>query len=138
VGFAIDFDATNNILRLTLEGQVTDTILLEAYATAAGYVALHAPCFGILDGSGVTKFEVSSNTVRELAVSAPIIPAGYMRVVVAPLDSVYGMVRMFQTLGESTRPDLHIVRTMDEAYRLLRVESPEFSPVELKSSSHGA
>jgi hypothetical protein len=138
VGFAIDFDATNNILRLALEGQVTDAILLEAYATAARYVESHAPCYGILDGSGVTKFEVSSNTVRDLAMSAPVIPAGYIRVVVAPLDSFYGMVRMFQTLGESTRPDLHLVRTMDEAYSLLRVESPEFSPVELKSSSHGA
>jgi hypothetical protein len=39
------------------------------------------------------------------------------------------MVRMFQILGEDTRPDLRIVRTMDEAHRLLGVESPEFSPV---------
>jgi len=39
------------------------------------------------------------------------------------------MMRMFQMLGEPTRPDLHVVRTMDEAYRLLRVESPEFKLV---------
>lgn len=52
-----------------------------------------------------------------------------MRVLVVPKAIIYGMARMFQILGEKTRPDLHVVRTMDEAYRLLRVESPEFGPV---------
>jgi hypothetical protein len=130
MGFALDFNAKNNVLRVRLEDQLTDAILLEAYATAARYVAAHAPCHGIFDASQVTKFDVSSNAVRELAQSSPVIPAGYMRVFVAPLDSIYGMARMFQILGEFTRPDFHIVRTTDEAYRLLRVESPEFSPVE--------
>jgi hypothetical protein len=129
VGFFMEFDVRNNILRMTLEGRVTNAIMLDAYATAARYVASHVPCRGIGDVSQVTKFEVSISTVRKLALSAPVIPAGYTRVFVAPQDSVYGMVRMFQTLGESTRPDFHVVRTMDEAYRLLRVESPEFTPV---------
>ena len=33
-------------------------------------------------------------------------------------------------LGELTRPDFQVVRTLDEAYRLLRVESPELGPIE--------
>jgi hypothetical protein len=52
-----------------------------------------------------------------------------MRVFVAPLDSMYGMVPMFQILTDLTRPELHVVRSIDAAYRLLQVESPEFSPV---------
>ena len=129
MGFVMDFDARNKILRVTLEGRVTDAILLDAYATAARYVASHGPCRAIADVSGVTKFGASSSAIRELAGSTPVIPTGYMRVFVAPRDSMYGMVRMFQILTELTRPDLHVVRTMDEAYRLLRVESPEFSPI---------
>jgi len=39
------------------------------------------------------------------------------------------MMRMLQILSEESRPELHVVRTMDEAYRLLLVKSPEFSPV---------
>ena len=35
MGFVMDFDARNNILRVTLKGRVTDAILLESYATAA-------------------------------------------------------------------------------------------------------
>jgi hypothetical protein len=132
VGFLLEFDTRNNILRVTLEGCVTDAILLDAYETAARYVASHTPCRGIGDISRATKFEVSTSTVRKMALSSPVIPAGYTRVFVAPQDSIYGMVRMFQTLGESTRPDFHVVRTMEEAYRLLRVESPEFSPVSVE------
>jgi hypothetical protein len=129
VGFVLDFDVTNNLLRVTVDGRVTDAILLDAYTTAARYVASHGPCRGLVDISGVTKFDVSTSAMRELTRRSPAIPKGYMRVVVAPLDSMYGMVRMFQILTELTRPDLHVVRTIDEAYRLLRVQSPEFIPV---------
>jgi hypothetical protein len=129
VGFVLDFDSRNNLLRVTVEGRVTDAILLDAYTAAARYVVSHGPCRGLVDISGVTKFDVSTSAMRELTRRSPAIPQGYMRVVVAPLDSMYGMVRMFQILTELTRPDLHVVRTIDEAYRLLRVQSPEFIPV---------
>jgi hypothetical protein len=36
---------------------------------------------------------------------------------------------MFQVLGEKTRPELHVVRTLEAAYTLLQLESPEFGPV---------
>jgi hypothetical protein len=52
-----------------------------------------------------------------------------MRVLVIPQIFIYGLARMFQILGEKTRPELQVVRTMDEAYFLLGVESPEFHPV---------
>ncbi len=129
MGFVLDFDARNNILRVTLEGPVTDAILLDAYATAAKYVASRAPCRGIWEVSEVSQFEVSSDAIRRLAKSSPIIRPGHMRVVIAPQDFLYGMMRMFQILGEGTRPDLHVVRTLGEAYQLLQVESPEFGPV---------
>jgi hypothetical protein len=128
VGCALDFDARDGILRATLEGLVTDELLLECYATVANYYATHPPCRGILVFSN-TKFEVSSNVVKRLASAASAFPTGFMRVFVTPTDVVYGMARMFQMLGEKTRPDLHIVRTLEEAYRLLQVESPEFGPV---------
>lgn len=77
----------------------------------------------------MTNFEVSSDAIRQVAAAPPAFPPAYMRVLVVPKAIIYGMARMFQILGEKTRPDLHVVRTMDEAYRLLRVESPEFGPV---------
>jgi len=129
MSFVLEFDAKDNILRITPRGCLTDAILADVYATVTSYVASHPPCRGILDLSEVTQFEVSSNAIRRLARISPAFPAGYMRVLVAPKGHVYGMARMFQILTEETRPDLHIVRTIDEAHALLRVESPEFTPV---------
>ena len=129
MGFVLEYDARNNVLRGTLEGVVTDDILRDAYAAAAQCAANCGPCRGLWDMSAVTNFEVSSDVIRELAKDAPIIPAGHMRILVATTDHQYGMMRMLQMLGETTRPDLQVVRTLDEAYRLLRLESPEFRPV---------
>jgi hypothetical protein len=129
MGFVMEFDAENKLLRVTVTGQVTNEILLDAYATVAKYVATHGPCRAITDVSGVTKSKVSSNAILSLTRSAPAIPKGYIRVMVVPQDYIYGMMRMFQILSELTRPDFHVVRTIDEAYRLLQVESPEFVPI---------
>jgi hypothetical protein len=128
-GFILEFDAKNNVLRVTLEGHLTDAILLDAYATTARCAASRPGCRGITDVTQVTKFDVSSNALRQLAETPPAIPSEQMRIFVAPTTFVYGMARMFQMLGERTRPNLHIARTLDEAYRLLQVESPEFHPV---------
>lgn len=127
--FVIEFDARNNILRARLEGRVTDDVLLDCYAAMARGVASHPACRGIADVSGVAEFSVSSAVVRQLAQASPAIPEPRMRVFVAPQLHIFGMARMFQMLSEETRPNLHIVRSMDEAYRLLQVEAAEFSPV---------
>jgi hypothetical protein len=131
VNIVLDFDAKNNILRGTLEGRMTGAILLDFYATAKKYMASHPPCRGILDFSRVTDFEVSPDAIRQVAASPPALPAGYMRVLVIPQIFIYGLARMFQILGEKTRPELQVVRSMDEAYHLLGVDSPEFYPVSL-------
>ena len=129
MSFVLEFDAQNNILRGAVEGGLTDAIFLDYYGVAAKYTASHPPCRGIWDLSKVTTFDVSSQFLRQLAEMPQVIPAGYLRVVVAPHDLLYGMMRMLQILTEKTRPDLHVVRTIEEAYHLLHAESPEFRPV---------
>lgn len=46
-----------------------------------------------------------------------------------PQIFIYGLARMFQILGEKNRPELQVVRTLDEAYTMLGVEFPDFHPV---------
>jgi hypothetical protein len=128
MGFVMELDATNKILCVRVTGYVDNEIMRDIYAAVAGYVADHGPCRAITDLSGVTKGDVSPSAIWSLARQTPAIPKGYMRVIVAPDDSRYGMVRIFQILSELTRPDIQVVRTLDEAYRLLQVESPEFRP----------
>lgn len=52
------------------------------------------------------------------------------RIIVAPTTIGFGLARMFQILGESTRPLLTVVRTVDEALAALGVQSPHFEPLE--------
>jgi hypothetical protein len=129
VNVIVDFDAKNNILRGTLEGPMTAAVLLDLYAKASKYLASRPPCRGIVDLSRVTDFEVSSAAIRQVAAAPPAFPPGYMRVLVVPQLFIYGLARMFQILGEKTRPELQVVRTMDEAYHLLGVEFPDFHPL---------
>lgn len=54
------------------------------------------------------------------------------RVIVAPRDLVYGTARMFQVLSERTRKNVHVVRTLEQAYKILGIESPTFVPLPKK------
>jgi hypothetical protein len=129
VNIVVEFDAQNNILRGTIDGPMTGAVLLDLYSAATKYMASHPPCHGILDFSRVTEFEVSFDAIKQVAAAPPAMPAGYVRVLVIPKDYIFGLARMFQILGEKNRPELQVVRTMGEAFRLLHVESPEFLPL---------
>ena len=86
---------------------------------------------GIMDFSPVTEVALSTEFLRQLANRDPIGDATKQpRVVVAPSDLQFGLARMFQITGERTRPLLHVVRTMNEAFAALGVQSPHFEPLE--------
>ena len=61
----------------------------------------------------------------------PAYGVGQEVALVAPTDLLYGLCRMFVILGEETRPNEHVVRTIGEAYQLLKVDSPQFSRIEI-------
>lgn len=129
--FYFDFDSVHSILRGQLDGVVTDESLKQYYRLAGEHSARLLPRGGITDFSAVTSFEVSSETIRELAHLAPAMPDPTRpRVVVAPSVLVFGLSRMFQSVGAGTRPKLHVVRTVEEAYALLEVQAPRFEPLE--------
>lgn len=129
----LDFDATNNILRAMIEGGVTSELLLDFHTAATDFLAAHPPCRVILDLTPVTEFAVSSDAIRRVAAAAPppLMSAGKLLVLVIQKDVIYGLARMFQILTETKGNycELQMVRTMDEAYRLLQVKYTAFRPV---------
>ena len=128
--YEFDFDPTNRILRCRFEGRVTDKALKEFFRLATEYAAQVDPRGAVADLSGVTSFEVSPQTIRELAKAAPALSnPDRPRCVVAPSPQVFGMVRMFEIAGEATRPNLHVVRIIEEAWDILDVQSPQFGPL---------
>ena len=81
------------------------------------------------DYSRVTKLDISSEAISRMAEMQPVFAPDSMHVIVAPQDLSFGLARMFSMLGEQTRPNLHVVRTMEEAYGLLGITRSQFSRV---------
>jgi len=127
-----EFDPVNKILLMRVEGRLTDESLAELYRTAQKYWAATDASAAISDYSSVTEWAVSAELIRELANEEPAVtdPAKRPRIVIAPTAVGFGLSRMFQIVGESKRPLLEVVRTMDEALAALGIQSPHFEPLE--------
>jgi hypothetical protein len=124
----VEFDPSNKILLLRFDGALTDESIEDFYRVIRQHWTAADARMGIVDFSTVTDFALSSNLLRQLAKQEPCVPdpTGRPRVIVAPQTHVFGLARMFQIMGETTRPLLHVVHTLDEAFAKLGVQSPRF------------
>ena len=127
MGYSFEFDAANNTIRCSLEGRVTEEGAMSVFSSFVRFNASHPPCRGIVDFSKVTSEDLSNKVVRKLASMPVFSSAQLMHVFVARRDVDHSLVRMFSMLIEEKRPNLGVVRTMDEAFRLLGIDSPQFS-----------
>ena len=135
--FRLEFDATNKILRLIVEGAVTDQLLLDGYVALQKGCARCGPSVCIVDYTAATDIVISTPGVRQLANTNPIFPMDCLTFNVAPQKLLYGLARMFQTLSSDSRPNFRVVQAMDEALALIGVKSPNFSPLELDMKQAG-
>ena len=128
--YQIDFDATNRILRARFIGAVTDDDLKNVYRFGEEQAARFDPLSGITDFTDVTAVAFSPQTIRDLARTKPIMPDPSRPVIlVAPTPDLFGMARMFELQGAESRPNLQVVHTAEEAYRILDVRDPQFAPI---------
>jgi hypothetical protein len=117
MAYRIEFDPVNRLLLFRIEGRLTDQSLTDAYQLIRQYSIATDALAGILDLSSVTEFAVSAEFIRGLASREPAMgdATRRRRVIVAPANVGFGLSRMFQIVGEPTRPLLSVVRTLDEA-----------------------
>jgi hypothetical protein len=136
VGFRIDYDSLHKIVRISVEGVFTDHVLRESYRALKQFNDSYCTCCGIADCTNVTEVQLSSAAIRWMAdVQPPVFPADMLKVFVSPKDVMFGVWRMFQEAGFGTRWNIRVVRPMDEALKLIGVESPTFSPVTLPAAA---
>ena len=128
--FEFEFEPGSGVLLCRIEGHIDDRAITEWYKAIGKHVERTKARAGIVDLGGVTAWEVSANTIREIAAMPPALPNKTLpRIIVADCPVVYGMMRMFQMLGEETRPELKIVRTMDDAFAMFKINRSAFQPV---------
>ncbi len=132
MGFRFEFDPVNKILLVRFEGRLTDESLAEATRAARKHWAATDARAGITDCSSVTEFAVSPELVRNLPLQKPPMPdvTENSLVIVMSSPAGYGLARMYQIVGDRTLPSVNVVRTMDEAFATLGVQSPHFEPLE--------
>jgi len=126
-----EFDHENRVIRSRIEGTLNREALVEVNRKLAEYDAVMPARAGILDLSRVTSVDLSSKTMADLAARPPLVTnPERIRCIVAPSAHVFGMSRMFQMLGENTRPNFHVLRSLEEAYALIDLKDPHFEPIQ--------
>jgi len=131
VPHSFDFDWKHRILRTRFSGRVTDEELKQYYRSLYQSFFRLQPIAGVACLSESTVFDVSAEAVRELANSAPALhdPTRH-RIIVAPSSDLFRMAQTFQILAKTARPNLHVVRTEEEAWEILEILNPEFALLE--------
>jgi hypothetical protein len=126
--YVIDLDPTHRVLRLTVTSAFTDETWMDAYRIAKRLASQGGPYAGITDLSQVVDFRVSSDTMRTLAKSGPVLPGGRPQIIVASQPALYGLARMGELIRDSMGgQQIEVVHTIDEAYDLLKVTPQDFS-----------
>lgn len=129
--FQFEFDANHRVLRARFSGVVDDAELHQFYAAIPAYLQRTGARAGITDLSDVTNFQVSPAAITALATSSPAAKDRlFARIMVAPTPHEFGLSRMFQILGEQTRPSLLVVHTREEAFAALNLKNPHFEPLD--------
>jgi len=128
--YRFDFEPTYCVLCCTFKGRVTDADLRQFHRDATRVVERTHPRAAIVNFRHVKEFHVTGGAMRAMARSDPLMPdMEQPRFVVAPADLTFGMSRMYQMVGEDTRPEFHVVRTRREALSAIGVKAPKFQKI---------
>ncbi len=136
MAFRFELDPVHRILRTEFSNSVTEDDLMYFYRMSALFVENIDPLSAITDFSAATSIECSAEFIRSLAALPPAMPKTERpRVVVAPMDQVFGLARIFAAEGAATRPNFHVVRSVQEALAIIGTQEPEFIAMPLALES---
>lgn len=125
-----EFDSQHKILLLVAEGHIEDPEIMAAKDSIAAQVKRLKPSAGITDLSAVTDFDVSSEAMRAAARQPSPYPEAIPTFIVAPLDHLFGLARMYELFGSLNRTNLKVVRSRQEALAALGAPDAKFEPVD--------
>lgn len=129
--FQLLFDQRHDVLMTRLHGTYVESDILLRNKAVARFVARHGKPRGLMDFSGIEAVEVTVDMVVRRS-AGPALLEGRTRVIVAPGEPLWALNRIFAAhrfYRSGSEPIL--VRTLDEAYRVLTIDAPAFEPVEL-------
>jgi hypothetical protein len=94
--YLVEFDSHAQIIRATVQGELSDSGAEQLYETVRTFLSTNEVRGGILDLSPVTSLAVTLSAVRRIAKSPPLFKTPQVRVIVAEGDLIFGMARLLQ------------------------------------------
>ncbi len=118
----ISIDREGRLARRTYSGVVTGSDLLDSirqYPSIPGF----DPSFDeLMDFRNVENVSAMIEDIHRCAHMPAPFNNDTKRVILAPQELIYGLARMYQILGEDMHPNIFVVRTIEEANRILQRE----------------
>jgi hypothetical protein len=130
MAYRFELDASSRTLLVRFSESVSGLRIDQFYSEAGTQIQRIHPRAVIFDFTEVTSFDVDSAAVHGMAEAPPLITeVSCPRLVVAPSHHIFGMSRMFQILGERSRPALKVVRSMAQALAAIELAQHDFQPL---------
>lgn len=115
----LKIDLRRRIVYSSFYGRVTDDEFLRHRSSIASDPSFNPEFSEIVDLTEVTEASVSEKALATIAATQSLYSPAALHIIVAPGRKTGKLAREFKMLAQGSRPNLHIVRTRAEAYKLL-------------------
>jgi hypothetical protein len=115
----LKIDPLRRLVYSTFYGRITDDEMLNHRSAIASDPNFNPDFSEIVDFSAVSDIDISEGTLTALAGTQSLYKPSVLHIVVAPHKATSQMANHFKTLAQQSRPNLHVVRTRAQAYKLL-------------------
>jgi hypothetical protein len=116
----LKIDTRHKVVYSAFYGKITDAELLDHRARIGADPDFNPGYSEIVDFSAVTEANISNATLSAMASAPSLYDSKVKHIVVAPSPSLVQMMSKFKDLALSSRPNMIVVRTRDEAYERLK------------------
>lgn len=117
----LKIDTRRKVVYSAFYGKLTDAELIDHRAAIAADPDFNPDYSEIVDFSAVTESNISNATLAAMASAPSLYSSDVMHIVVTPSAGLVQMVSKFRDLALSSRPNLVMVRTREEAYERLKI-----------------
>ena len=126
--YRIDLDPRHSVICVTVTAAVlTHELAEDSHRSVARIATRGGPYAVIWDLSGVRGTTLSANDVRSRAQRGPAVSGARVRVLVGKAPVIYGLSRMFELASDCLGEQFQVVRSMEEAYKIVGVRPEDFT-----------
>ncbi len=115
----IDIDIERRLITIVVQGELTDTDLLEGYERLRERPDFSSDFNELVDLLAADGRQVTADGVRSLARLPPAYSPGSRRAVVVPSEMGYGMARMYELIQDGESGQIRVFRSREDAERWL-------------------